>query len=257
MAKKSSPVGKYNFIYEQTSVVPNSKLEVLEESKTDSGDLKCVFRARLQEADVVNGNKRKYSPIVCESITEQLGPKATSRNLLMEIDHPMFGAGDPMAQKRRATIVEIKNCGSLLRNITFKDGEVLGEIETLSGFKGPDLANLILKDNIDIGFSLRALGAVEPMTDGTLLVKTPIKPITYDVVSTPSHANARMMEFLPESVQDFRGDSDVLYEGHDLSLLEAEDIYISDSSQCVEQFIEEIIQEKFGNIISGNIRFRI
>jgi hypothetical protein len=130
---EKNQMGKYHFIYEQTSVVPHSQLQILEESKTEGGASKCVFRARLQESNVINGNKRKYSPVVCESITSQLSPKATSRNLLMEIDHPMFGAGDPMQQKRRATIVEIKNCGSLLRDITFKDGEILGEIETLSG----------------------------------------------------------------------------------------------------------------------------
>lgn len=133
MTKKSNRNHKYHFILEQTSVVPNSKLQVLEETKTESGATKCIFRARLQEANVTNQNKRKYSPVVCESIASQLGPKATSRNLLMEIDHPMFGASDPMQQKRRAAVVEIQNCGALLRDITFKNNEVIGEIETLSG----------------------------------------------------------------------------------------------------------------------------
>jgi hypothetical protein len=95
------------------------------------------------------------------------------------------------------------------------------------------------------------------MTDGTLLVKTPIMPVTYDVVSTPSHRNAKMMEFLPESLSEFKDDSAMLYEGLDLSLLEAEDIYISDSNKCVEEFMEQIIQEKFSRFIKGNIRFRI
>lgn len=247
---------KYHFIFEQTSVVPHSDIDILEEQKTSDGSPKCVFRARLQEANVQNQNKRKYSPVVCESITEQLSPKASARNLLMEIDHPMFGAGDPMQQKRRATVVEIKNCGSLLRDITFKDNQIIGEIETLSGFRGPDLANLILKDQVDIGFSLRALGSVEPMTDGTLLVKSPIMPVTYDVVSTPSHQNAKVMEFIPESATDFQSDCQVVYENDDLTLLEAEDIFLSESNQCITRFMEEIVQEQFGKIITG-IRFKI
>lgn len=253
---KDKKSNKYHFIFEQTSVVPHSDIDILEEQKTSDGSPKCVFRARLQEANVQNLNKRKYSPVVCESITDQLGPKATARNLLMEIDHPMFGAGDPMQQKRRATVVEIKNCGSLLRNITFKDNQIIGEIETLSGFRGPDLANLILKDHVDIGFSLRALGSVEPMTDGTLLVKSPIMPVTYDVVSTPSHNNAKVMEFIPESAMDFQSDSQVICESGDLSLLEAEDIFLSESNQCISKFMEEIIQEQFSKIISG-VRFKI
>lgn len=247
---------KYHFILEQTSVVPHSDIDILEEQRTSDGSPKCVFRARLQEANVQNQNKRKYSPVVCESITEQLGPKATARNLLMEIDHPMFGAGDPMQQKRRATVVEIKNCGSLLRDITFKDNQIIGEIETLSGFRGPDLANLILKDKVDIGFSLRALGSVEPMTDGTLLVKSPIMPVTYDVVSTPSHQNAKVMEFIPEAAIDFQSDSQVICENSDLTILEAEDIFLSESNQYISKFVEEIIQEQFSKIVSG-IRFKI
>jgi hypothetical protein len=247
---------KYHFILEQTSVVSHSDIDILEEQRTPDGSPKCIFRARLQEANIINQNKRKYSPVVCESITSQLGPKASARNLLMEIDHPMFGAGDPTTQKRRATVVEIKNCGSLLRDVSFKNNEIIGEIETLSGFKGPDLANLILKDKVDIGFSLRALGSVEPISDGTLLVKSPIMPITYDVVSAPSHQNAKVMEFIPESAMNFKSDSQLLYENKDLLLLEAEDIFLSESNSCIAKFVEEIIQEQFSNIISG-LRFKI
>ena len=255
MIKKNK--SNYHFIFEQTSVVPNSNLELIEEQKTDSGAPKCIFRARLQEANVTNQNKRKYSPVVCESIATQLGPKATSRNLLMEVDHPMFESTDPMQQKRRAAMVEIQNCGALLRDITFKDNQVIGEIETLSGFKGPDLANLILKDKVDIGFSLRALGSVEPLVDGTLLVKSPIMPVTYDVVSAPSHKNAKMMEFIPESATDFESNHQAIYESNDLTMLEAEDIFLSESNHCITRFLENIIEERFSKIVSGSIRFKI
>jgi len=255
--KNESKTNKYHFMIEQTSVVANSDLTILEEAKTESGAAKCIFRARLQEANVLNGNKRKYSPVVCESITTQLSPKASGRNLLMEIDHPMFGAGDPMQQKKRATVVEIKNCGSLLRDIKYDGGEIVGEIETLSGFKGPDLANLILKDKVDIGFSLRALGSVEPMTDGTLLVKTPIMPITYDVVSSPSHQNSRVVDFIPESFTAMNNDMQVMCENEDLSILEAEGIHLPRDNRNISCFIEEIINDRFDAIISGQIQFRI
>ncbi len=175
----------------------------------------------------------------------------------MEIDHPMFGASDPAQLKRRATVVEIKNCGSLLRNIGYRNGEIIGEIETLSGFKGPDLANLILKDHVDIGFSLRALGAVEAMTDGSLMVKTPIMPITYDVVSNPSHANAKVMDFIPESLTSFQEDYQIMCEDADLALLEADRIHIPTGVQNVGMFIEEIINERFESIVSRGIQFRI
>jgi hypothetical protein len=60
-----------------------------------------------------------------------------------------------------------------------KSKQIIGEISTLSGFKGPDLAGLI-KDNVNFGFSLRALGSVEQLSDGTINVVEPMVPVTYD-----------------------------------------------------------------------------
>ena len=36
--------------------------------------------------------------------------------------------------------------------------------------------------------------------DGTIRVEKPIKPITFDIVTNPSHGTARVMDFLPEDV---------------------------------------------------------
>ncbi len=167
----------YAIIVEQTTTIPRSEIEVIEESGSGK-NRKIAFKSRLQESNVRNQNKRIYDNLVCENIVSQLGPKAKSRNLLCEIDHPMFNSGsDPTAMKRRATIIEIKNCGAVIRNMEFKDGQILGEIETLSSFRGPDLTKLIMDDKIDIGWSLRALGAVSPMQDGTLKVMNEIRPI--------------------------------------------------------------------------------
>lgn len=113
--------------------------------------------------------------------------------------HPMVLTDNPNHTKRRATTVEIKNCACLLRNIYMEGNKIIGEIETLSNRKGQDIANLIVKDKVNIGFSLRALGATDVLPDGTIKVLTPIKPITYDIVSNPSHAAARVLEFLPTS----------------------------------------------------------
>ena len=50
-------------------------------------------------------------------------------------------------------------------------------METLSGFQGPSFARMLINDRVNIGFSLRALGAVETQPDGTIIVGSPIKPI--------------------------------------------------------------------------------
>ena len=88
----------------------------------------------------------------------------------------MVATKDPNVMKHRSTTVEYKSCGALIRNIFMEGSEIIGEIETLSGFHGPDIARMVLFDKVNIGFSLRALGGVKTQPDGTIEVLTPIKP---------------------------------------------------------------------------------
>ena len=128
------------------------KLEILSEGVSEnSGQPKVIFRAKLQTAQEKNQNGRIYSYKVCESIVNQLKDKAKNRSLLMEVDHPMVATKDPGLMKRRSTTVEYKSCGALLRNIYMQENSIIGEIETLSGFHGPDIAKMILLDKVNIG----------------------------------------------------------------------------------------------------------
>lgn len=240
----------YTFIVEQTSVNTPSDITILEESTTPQGKKKVIFGARLQEAEVVNSNKRRYPTPICEAIVEKLAPKARGRSLLCEIDHPMVVSNNPNVSKQRAAVVEIKNCGAAIRDIRFENGEIVAELETLSGFRGPDLAALISEDKVDIGFSLRAMGSLRRQPDGTFLVENPIVPITYDVVSNPSHQNAKILKFLPESAEEFVSDSsEVICEGEELELLNEERIQVCDGNSCVYRFIDDIINENFNQYI--------
>ncbi len=250
------PIRKYNFIFETTSISSRDDIKVLEETKLPNGNGKISASVRLQEAEMKNSNSRYYSNSICESIVNQLSPKASSRSLLMEIDHPLFVSDDQNVLKRRASIVEINNCGSLLREISFADRKVGGIFETLSGFKGPDLYNIIMKDKVDVGFSLRALGAVEQLQDGTIMVKDPIKPITYDVVSNPSHATAKVLEFLPENVTDFMSEHSMIYEAADMEMLDLDHITVADSTISLTEFFDDIYKQKFSEVIT-RITFRV
>jgi hypothetical protein len=124
---------KYNFIFERTSIVRNHDIEILEERDLGGGKSKLAAKASLQESEVKNKNNRFYSSAICESIVTQLSPKANSRSLLMEIDHPLFISENPEVLKKRASIIEINNCGALLREVGFKNKQVYGVFETLSG----------------------------------------------------------------------------------------------------------------------------
>jgi len=170
---------KYYYLYEQTKVANSHNIEILNESVV-AGKPKIAFRTILQEADVKNQNKRRYSQSICEGIVAKLEPKVSNRSLLMEVDHPIFASSDPATLKQRSTVVELNNCGAKIDQLRFdsKSKQIIGEISTLSGFKGPDLAGLI-KDNVNFGFSLRALGSVEQLSDGSIQVVEPMIPIKY------------------------------------------------------------------------------
>jgi len=254
---KQPEIKHYGFIIEGTHVTANNQIEILEEQRATDGRMKVCAKATLQEVEQKNANGRVYPMNICESIVTQLSPKAASRSLLMEIDHPLFVSADPNILKKRAAIVEINNCGALLRQIYINDKQVCGIFETLSGFKGPDLYNLIMKDKVDVGFSLRALGAVEALSDGTIMVKEPIRPITYDIVSNPSHTNAKVLEFLPESASEFLADNiyETIFEHVDMNVLNIDKITIMDGNQVITRFIDDIINEKFCDIVSKKIKF--
>lgn len=249
---------KYYYLYEQTKVANSHNIEILNESFV-SGKPKISFKTILQEAEVKNQNKRRYSQSICEGIVAKLEPKVKNKSLLMEIDHPLFASSDPEKLKQRSTIVELNNCGAKVDNLFYdtKSKQIIGEISTLSGFKGPDLAGLI-KDNVNFGFSLRALGSVETLSDGTINVIEPMIPITYDVVSNPSYKNARILEILPESLNDFISkDQTLLCESEELKeFIDREKIQISEN-KAVIQFIDQIINENFLNIVSKKILFRV
>lgn len=174
--------------------------------------------------------------------------------------HPMVATKDPGIMKRRATTVEYKSCGCLLRNIYMEGTDVIGEIETLSSFFGPDIAKMILFDKVNIGFSLRALGSVDTKPDGTIIVLEPIKPITYDLVSNPSHARARVLEFLPESVgSDVDDSKQIVCESateSDILLLKQDGVNVNYNNLIHEHnFINDILNDKFNQAIK-KIKFR-
>ncbi len=249
-------MSKYYYLYEQTKVVSSQKLNILSESVV-SGKPKICFNTILQEANIKNQNKRVYDQSICESIVEKLSPKVSNRSLLMEIDHPLFVSEDPKTLQKRSTVVELSNAAAVIRKLDFKNGQILGEVETLSSFKGPDLAGLI-KDNVNFGFSLRALGSIQELSDGTLKVVQPMIPVTYDVVSNPSYTNARILEILPESLNDFISpDQTLLCEGEEFKeFIDSERIQICENT-TVSRFIDEIIHESFLPIISKKITFKL
>ena len=81
------------------------------------------------------------------------------------------------------------------------------------------------------------------------MVKDPIRPITYDIVSNPSHINARVLEFLPESANEFIPES-MICETEMMDILGKDKIMMSEGDSMVLRFIDDIINERFESVIS-------
>jgi len=190
-------VKKIELIMEQAYTPAASKVQIIEEGYDASGAPKMVFKAVLQTANDRNQNGRVYPPEVLQQVVEALAPKAQARNLFSELDHPLPETADPAVLKKRAVAVLLKEACAMITDLQFDGQQVTGTFEVLDTPNGRILRALV-KDGAQIGFSLRALGSVDPQPDGTLLV-TGLKPITYDVVSTPSHSKAIVTEVITES----------------------------------------------------------
>lgn len=247
----------FSLLLESTSIVNPEDITILEsESKNKDGSERIIFKTKLQSANEINANKRYYSREICNNIVESLRPIAKSRSLLQEIDHPFLNSSDLDLQKKRAVTIDYKNCGSLIKDIYLENNDVVGEIQTLSGFYGPSLRDLIVKDKVNIGFSLRMLGSVKPHPhmEGVNLVTAPLKPITYDVVTNPSHKSARIISFIPESASEFVDDSLNLMTENEILTLENCHLPIS-SRKVVDEFLMDILKQEFNNIKSFKFDF--
>lgn len=241
-------------LFDSFDVVPNNEIEILENTTNDAGVPKLVAKVRLQTLEETNQNKRYYSRAIGDEIVEALRPRAQDRSLFQEIDHPTPN-GDDAAMKRRAVTVSLRNSGSLLRDIYREGNEIIGEMETLSGFLGPDLYNTIVYDKADVGFSLRMFGKVE-MNESTGLatVSKPIRPITYDSVTNPSHKTAKILQFLPENIQEFVGDDAQQAQLLQESIINVDDLNIANQNEHIYDYLDRVVQEAFSQI--GPIKFK-
>lgn len=175
------------------------KVELLEEGTTYLGELPRIkFKAKLQEANVVNNNGRSYSPEVLSVIVQQLAPKANERKLVGELDHPC-PEGDANSNLKRSSTISLKESCVLFTKLEFDGKFIVAECETLTNDAGMNLYRL-LKDKVSIGFSLRAFGSSTKSPTGiTMVSPVGLKALTFDVVSNPSHSSAVIYEFIEES----------------------------------------------------------
>jgi len=182
-------------IFEQAYA--GGEIQLLEESVTPGGQYKCTFRAKLQEAEVTNNNKRVYPAETLEEVYNQLKEKAVARKLVGELDHPQ-PQGDQSSKIKRSSTISLERACMLIKDLEWDGNAIYGICETLSNRAGMDLYCL-LKDGVTVGFSLRAFGETRNKGAGIVEVMARgIKALTYDVVANPSHDSSVILEMIQE-----------------------------------------------------------
>ena len=237
-------------IINEKSFSDSNGTQILEESLQPGGQYKCIFRAKLQEADNVNNNKRVYPAETLEAIYEQLKDKADERKLLSELDHPQ-STGDSAAKIKRSSTISLERACMVITRLEWDGNSIYGICETLSNRAGMDLYCL-LKDKVTIGFSLRAFGETRNKGGGVVeVIPRGIKGLTWDCVSNPSHDSSVIVEMIQES-EDARS----IVKELKLEVLEETQALQSGNSQLLEEgsaIGDQIVQDSSKQVCIGNI----
>lgn len=135
----------------------------------------------LQRGDTLNQNGRVYPTPILGAQIEYYKKLVEERRAVGELDH----ADEP--------VVNLKNASHVITEIWMEDdGVVKGKVEILDTPMGQILQTLI-KANIKVGISSRALGSIEESTEGDV-VQDDLHLICWDFVSEPSTPGAWMMK---------------------------------------------------------------
>lgn len=151
---------------------------VITESKTSNGESRMRVRGKIQEAEVENGNGRKYpKPILEREFNKYVEGPVKSRTALGELDHP------------DSSIINLNNVSHLITKIWWEGNNVMAEIELLNTPSGR-IAQEIVSAGIPLGISTRGMGSVKQVNENTVEVQDDFDLLCADLVSTPSTPNA-------------------------------------------------------------------
>ena len=140
-----------------------------------------IFPAKLQEADVENGNGRVYPRNVLLREIKNYQKIVEDRRALGEGDHP------------DDSVVNLKNASHMVNRIWWEGNNVVGTIKVLNTPSGNILRGLY-ESGVKFGFSSRALGSLQEGTGGAQEVQDDLQLICFDAVSEPSAPGAYIME---------------------------------------------------------------
>ncbi len=238
------------FLLNESFVTPSSaQTQLLESESRGYGMPKVRISTVLQTLNECNKNKRIYPGYLLEKAITEIRPLIKSRSLLGELDHPLV-TGDDSADSYRHFVVLYERASHIIEDIYIEGNTLYGIVETSLTEPGFKMAGLIM-DKVPVGFSLRAIGESKVRQDGITEVTAPFNVITYDCVSNPSHAKARMVKVVSESFKHFHeGAMPNVYFEHDV-VCDRSDVLQSTFNfrpiTSLEQIVESIEKKIKGN----------
>lgn len=139
-----------------------------------------LVRGIIQRCDALNQNGRIYPKRILEREVENYMKLIKERRATGELDH----ADEP--------VVNFKNVSHVITDIWWEGNDLWGEIEVLEDLDQGKNLKALLKNEIKVGISSRALGSVERVGDANV-VQEDLFLVCWDIVSEPSTHGAFMM----------------------------------------------------------------
>ena len=153
-----------------------SKL-TLTESKSTNG--RMLLQGKLQEAEVKNGNGRRYPREVLErEVDKYIKGPITSNNAMGELDHP------------EASVINLSNVSHNIKKVWWDGNDLMGTLELLNTPSGK-IAQELVSAGIPLGISSRGMGSVKQIGE-TVEVQDDFELLCWDLVSVPSTPEAYM-----------------------------------------------------------------
>lgn len=139
-----------------------------------------MLSGKLQEADCLNGNGRKYPKDILEREIQNYAKLVKERRALGELDHP------------DDSVINLKNASHMVMDVWWDGAAVMGKVKVLNTPSGKILQSLV-QDGCKLGISSRGLGSVRE-SKGQTIVEDDFQLICFDFVSEPSTPGAFMMQ---------------------------------------------------------------
>lgn len=151
-----------------------------EDEKRYVADGGMMLTGKLQEADVLNGNRRVYPYTVLAREVKNYQKLVSENRALGELDHP------------DDSVINLRNASHMVTAIWMEEKSVMGKVKVLETPSGQVLKSLV-ESGVKLGISSRGMGSVSESND-TTVVQEDFQLICFDFVSEPSTPNAFMMK---------------------------------------------------------------